>query len=769
MSILNNLDEIRSKLNLIDTIFDNIVEDISILTGIEDVKIQDVPNIIYNFNIEESNKKDFNLIDLSNPPTGSGILDFKAKIQYIESVKISILNALRARLMDIDSRTSFELYPTLIEETLSGIGGDDRLELLKISSVPGTDYYTTKLAVEIPEKYQHGTVYYTHSNMLPLPSVGNIFETYYELSSDQLYVENNEPIVVFVMDNETNEILISGMVNCKTKVPVNPVKISIESNPGVEYKSAILSISPKLVEGNKYFYRKFTQDIIQYKGDYISTEGYIEYDPDDLFFGDSSVYTFIEVDENSCLYGITELYITTREYATKYKISTEVLEENKSVRIINNNIQVEGSEYFYCIGEDTPLDEEDLDETRYLSWTPETVIEAKQGDIITLVETVDNQIVKYGNCVVLFEVKELEKLNITSVPGDKNGYTYINLPMSENNFYYKESYSYAYPSYGDIITDDFILIENPEILMSVNTRLLVVEVKDRMIIGAGYCTVNIKTPKLETIILLSEEGSYTGYTKLFVLDNQLDEGNRYVYRLGNNTTAYNKDLTDWNDWNPNEEIYCGLEDTTITVAEVTQMYRARKIGVITANVRPVELSDLEISSRKGSIGGYTKLYVTPYRNPGNTYKYTFGNIKVSLYQDVSDWNDWDGNAEIASDDGVMITVVECIEDNKVLKVGSTLVRAKEPDPVLGTLTVISEQGSNTGYTFITVDPPLTDGYQYCYKFTSQVPEYHESAADWFAWDGKSEIKANPGVLICVAECTTDGFITKAGICICHTK
>lgn len=768
MSILNNLDEIRSKLNLIDTIFDNIVENISILTGIEDVKIKDVPNLIYNFNVEESNKKDFNLIDLNNPPTGNGILDFKAKIAYIESVKISILNALRARLIEFDTDISFELYPTLIEEKLSSIGGEDRLELLNISSVPGTDYYTTKISVDIPEQYSHGTVYYTHSNILPRPGLENIYESYYILSAEQLYVENNEPIVVFVMDDETNKILISGMVSCKAKIPVVPVKLFIDSNPGAEYKSAILSISPTLTEGHKYFYRKFTQEIVQYRGDYISTQGYTEYDPDDLFIGDTAVYTFIEVDENSCLYGITELYITTRDYATKFKISTEIAEEGESVYIVHSNNQVEGSKYFYRIGEDNPLDEEDLDDTVYLPWTPETTIPASEGEIITLVETVDNQIVKYGNCTVLYEKKELNMLSITSEPGDTNGYTYLNLPETENTYYYKESYSYTYPSYGDIITDDFIPIESPSFMMSTNTRLLIVEVKDRMIIGAGYCTVSVKTPKLETIVLISEEGTYTGYTQITVLDNQLEEGNKYVYKLGNIATAYNKDLTDWNDWNNGEEIYCGLEETAITIVEVNNMYRARKIGVVTANPRPVELSDIEIESRRGSKGGYTRLYITPNINPGNTYKYTFGEQKVVLYQDVSDWNDWDGNSEIASEDGVTITVVECIDNNKVLKVGTTLVRAKEPDPVLGTLTLTSEQGFEPGTTFITVDPDLTDGYQYCYKFTSQIPNYHDSAADWFAWDGKSVIKANAGVIICIAECTTDGFITKAGICICHT-
>ena len=122
MSILNNLTEIRSKLELIDTIFDEIVESVNVFLGIEDISIKDVPNIIYNYNIEESDKKDFNLIDLSNPPTGSGIREFEAKIKYIESVKTSILNALRARSINIDNTINFQLYSTVnVEHFIIGI------------------------------------------------------------------------------------------------------------------------------------------------------------------------------------------------------------------------------------------------------------------------------------------------------------------------------------------------------------------------------------------------------------------------------------------------------------------------------------------------------------------------------------------------------------------------------------------------------------------------------------------------------------------------
>lgn len=769
MNILENLNGINSKLDTINNIFRDIEKAVDTLTGTTGTSIKDVPNIIYNYNAEDINKKDFILYDLEDIPTGTGISGFKAKVSYLESVKVSILNALRTRFIEINDSTEFGLYDTYIE-TLSNIGGDDRLELLSIKSVPGSEYYTTKLTIDVPEEYQGKPIYYTISNMIPLPSMGNIYEEYNELSTEEIYIDNNTSIVVFVKDDETGEILISGMVVCKTKMPIEPVKINISSNPGAEYKSSILTMIPELVSGHKYYYRKFNQEITDYKGDPISLEGYTEYDPDDTFIGESAVYTFIEVDENGCLYGLAETYIMSREYAIKYKISTTVAEEGESVYIVNNNTQVEGSEYYYCIGEDIPLSEQEVDETKYLAWTPETIIEVSEGEIVTLVEVLNGGIVKYGNCVVLYEQKEINILSISSIAGEENGYTTLILPESGNDFYYKESYSYSYPLYGELVSDDYTLIENRTMVISPNSRLLVVEAKERMIIGAGYCIITVKTPMLETILLKSEPGEYTGYTKLSVIENFLDDTNKYVYKIGNVTTAYNKDLTDWKDWNAVDEIYCGLDETIITVAEVTSSYRARKIGAITANVRPVELTELILTSRRGTNGGCTYISVSPRIMSGNTYKYKIGEKEdVVLYQDVSSWKDWDGYSEIESEDGVIINIAECIEGNKVLKIGNTIVRAKAPDPVLEPLTVTSEQGSNIGCTFITVTPSLTDGYQYAYKFTSDIPQYHDSAADWSAWDGISEIKAEAGVIICIAECTTDGFITKAGIAICHSK
>ena len=46
----------------------------------------------------------------------------------------------------------------------------------------------------------------------------------------------------------------------------------------------------------------------------------------------------------------------------------------------------------------------------------------------------------------------------------------------------------------------------------------------------------------------------------------------------------------------------------------------------------------------------------------------------------------------------------------------TKVKAKDPDPVLGELTITSEAGTNDGCTKITVEPSLTEGYQYAYQF-----------------------------------------------------
>lgn len=87
------------------------------------------------------------------------------------------------------------------------------------------------------------------------------------------------------------------------------------------------------------------------------------------------------------------------------------------------------------------------------------------------------------------------------------------------------------------------------------------------------------------------------------------------------------------------------------------------------------------------------------------------------------------------------------------------------DTTLGTLTVTSAAGTNTGDTKITVTPALETGHMYKYKVAaSAAPEvqYGQSAKNWKPWDGKSDITAATGQYITIVECDNTYKALKAG-------
>ena len=73
--------------------------------------------------------------------------------------------------------------------------------------------------------------------------------------------------------------------------------------------------------------------------------------------------------------------------------------------------------------------------------------------------------------------------------------------------------------------------------------------------------------------------------------------------------------------------------------------------------------------------------------------------------------------------------------------------------ILGSLTVASEAGIESGYTAITVTETLTEGHTYRYKTDTAVeePALDEDLALWGVWDGESEIAAINGDEIAIAE------------------
>lgn len=86
-------------------------------------------------------------------------------------------------------------------------------------------------------------------------------------------------------------------------------------------------------------------------------------------------------------------------------------------------------------------------------------------------------------------------------------------------------------------------------------------------------------------------------------------------------------------------------------------------------------------------------------------------------------------------------------------------------PTLGTLTVTSAAGTESGETKITVKPAKTGSNKYCYKtdVSVELPEYDEDVSmGWTTWNGTDDIAATTGNQIAVVECTSDDKARKGG-------
>lgn len=86
-------------------------------------------------------------------------------------------------------------------------------------------------------------------------------------------------------------------------------------------------------------------------------------------------------------------------------------------------------------------------------------------------------------------------------------------------------------------------------------------------------------------------------------------------------------------------------------------------------------------------------------------------------------------------------------------------------PTLGTLTVSSAAGTDTGDTKITVTPEKespTNVYKYKVSTSAENVTYGQNVKNWQAWDGKSDITAATGNTITVVEADATYQAQKAG-------
>lgn len=83
---------------------------------------------------------------------------------------------------------------------------------------------------------------------------------------------------------------------------------------------------------------------------------------------------------------------------------------------------------------------------------------------------------------------------------------------------------------------------------------------------------------------------------------------------------------------------------------------------------------------------------------------------------------------------------------------------------LGSLTVTSAAGTNTGDTKLTVTPAKASGDSYKYKVADSATAvtYGQNVQTWQAWDGMADITATTGKVITVVECDGSYKALKAG-------
>lgn len=100
--------------------------------------------------------------------------------------------------------------------------------------------------------------------------------------------------------------------------------------------------------------------------------------------------------------------------------------------------------------------------------------------------------------------------------------------------------------------------------------------------------------------------------------------------------------------------------------EFTEGFTAREEATI---------GTLTVTSVAGTETGTTKITVTPVFTSGNSYKYKLGAsaVTITLNQDCTLLDTWDGSTDIAATASQVLTVVEVDKDNKAVKVGSATV------------------------------------------------------------------------------------------------
>ena len=268
----------------------------------------------------------------------------------------------------------------------------------------------------------------------------------------------------------------------------------------------------------------------------------------------------------------------------------------------------------------------------------------------------------------------------------------------------------------------------------------------------------------ESIILSAEDGSADGKF-VITINEELEEGNSYVYKFTDKYPQPGEDVSDWDAWDGSEE-FTAENGTSICIVEADEEGKAVKAGMVVVVDETDDLDTLIVTSVAGTKVGFTKITVSPEIGEGNSYHYKETDAVPEVGSSILEWTAWNGTDELEIATGTSICVVEADAEGNAVAAGITTVTAKEeevPEPELGTLTLHSEEGTEVGYTKITVtEAKQEETNQYFYKEDGTIPDVGGSVLEWTAWNGADEIQATNGATLAVVEATAEGNAVAGG-------
>lgn len=348
----------------------------------------------------------------------------------------------------------------------------------------------------------------------------------------------------------------------------------------------------------------------------------------------------------------------------------------------------------------------------------------------------------------------------------------INEELEEGNSYvYK--FTDKYPQPGEDVSDWDVWDGSEEFTAENGTSICIVEADEEgKAVKAGMVVVVDETDDLDTLTVTSVAGTEAGFTKITVKP-EIEEGNSYYYKETDAVPEVGSSVLEWTKWNGTDELEIAT-GTSICVVEADAEGNAVAAGIATVTAKEEEvpepeLGTLTLHSEEGTEVGYTKITVTEAKQEEtNQYFYKEGGTIPDVGGSVLEWTAWNGTDEIQATNEATLAVVEATAEGNAVAGGTVTVVAKqeevEPEPELTLLNVSSAEGTNVGFTVITVNENTLEGdNKYVYSVTDSLPTYNQDLSSWTAWNGTDEIEAATGTSICVAEVTSANLAVKAGV------